>query len=301
MRFVSRVIALVVVVGLGLPWGSTAAGAAPTPQVVVQGRKPAPKPASDACGARLVKADGSYYSCSVAENFSGDTLNRDLWHTMEVSPAGQNYCAVNSPETVAVSGGTLKLTVRPADARTPCPARADGTVAPYATGWINTFWKWSQQYGRFEARMRSTATTAPGLQEAFWLWPDVRYTTDTSWPASGEIDIVETYSVYPKLAIPFLHYGADDNGGPVPGLNTAWDCAAERGLWHTYALEWTATRLSIFVDGRLCLTNTAGATAMQKRFIMSLAQLTTNTGANTFDGSAPVPATTEVDWVKVWR
>ena len=113
-------------------------------------------------------------------------------------------------------------------------------MTPYVAGMVTTYRLFSQQYGRFEARIKNTATTAPGLQEAFWLWPDDRYTTATTGRAAGEIDIAETYSQYPNLAIPFLHYTVDDNGGPVPGLNTAWNCAAKRGVYNTYALEWTA-------------------------------------------------------------
>ena len=78
-----------------------------------------------------------------------------------------------------------------------------------------------------------------------------------------EIDISETYSQYPDLAIPFLHYTANDNGGPIPGTNTAWNCTAQRGVYNTFALEWTATRLEIFVNGTSCLVNTSGDPAFK--------------------------------------
>ncbi|NHA01637.1 family 16 glycosylhydrolase [Nocardioides sp. W3-2-3] len=85
--------------------------------------------------------------------------------------------------------------------------------------------------------------------------------SDADWPYSGEIDIAETYSSAPDLAIPFLHY-SDDEKGPVDGLNTAWDCYAPRGLWHTYTLEWTSSKVTILVDGKTCLVNTAGASRL---------------------------------------
>ena len=59
--------------------------------------------------------------------------------------------------------------------------------------------------------------------------------------ATGEIDVAETYSLYNSVAIPFLHYAADA-GGPQSGVNTAWNCTAYRGVWNTYALEWTPTK-----------------------------------------------------------
>ncbi|WP_436702211.1 glycoside hydrolase family 16 protein [Nocardioides sp. BYT-33-1] len=281
------------------PVAATEPTAGPTAGPVATAK---PKP-SDACGTLLDRpgwAGGGTYQCSFVDQFDGSALDLRSWHVMDGTTSGA-ACMVDTPETVEVSGGSLRLTARPAARADQCPLRKDGTRASYVTGSVNTFWKWSQQYGRFEARMRSQAVSFAGPQEAFWLWPDTRYSSDATWPASGEIDIVETYAAYPQLAIPFLHYTWNDNGGPVPGLNTAWNCLAPRGQWHTYALEWSAERLTISVDGRTCLTNTAGAASFRKRFIMSFSQLLSGTGVNTFLGGARTPTTLEVDYVKVWK
>ena len=40
----------------------------------------------------------------------------------------------------------------------------------YACGYLDTFGKWTQRYGYFEARMK--LPTAPGLWPAFWMMPD---------------------------------------------------------------------------------------------------------------------------------
>ena len=116
----------------------------------------------------------------------------------------------------------------------------------------------------------------------------------------GTYDIVETYSLYPDLAIPFLHYTYYDNWGPYPGLNTAWDCPAARGVWNTYVLEWTATKLEIFVNGRSCLVNTSGDPAFQKPYILVFSSLL-GVGTNALTPKTPIPATMRVDWVKAWR
>ncbi|TNM36672.1 glycoside hydrolase family 16 protein [Nocardioides albidus] len=255
---------------------------------------------TDPCGPRIRRAAGGYYQCSLVDNFDGSTLDSQLWHVMDGSSEGE-ACTANSSDTVVVAGGTLRLTARPVASADQCPVRPDGTRAAYVTGSVNTFWKWSQQYGRFEARMKSPVASAAGPHEAFWLWPDIRYSTDATWPASGEIDIAETYAAHPDLAIPFLHYTSNDNGGPVPGLNTSWSCFAQRGQWHTYVLEWTAAKLVIKVDGNTCLTNTAGAASFRKPFIMAFSQLLDDSGANKMVSAAAVPTTLEVDYVKVWR
>lgn len=256
-----------------------------------------PPPPTDSCGTRPQRRTGGYYACTFVEEFTGTALDTDRWLGQNMLGQGDR-CVAAGPRTVAVADGTLRLSVVEATAEEPCPRRADGSRGSYAAGWISTYGRWSQQYGRFEARMRSQATNLPGLHEAFWLWPDVRFSSDADWPNSGEIDIAETYSVYPDLAIPFLHYSAD-SGGPVPGLNTAWNCRAPRGQWHTYVLEWTADRLEVFVDGRSCLVNTSGAASFRKPFIINLSQLL-GIGTNLWTGAVPLPATMEVDWVKAW-
>ena len=256
-----------------------------------------PAPPTDDCGVRPKRRTGGYYACTFLEDFAGSALDTDRWLGQNMLGQGDR-CVAAGPRTVAVADGTLRLSVAETTEGEPCPLRADGSRGRYAAGWISTYGRWSQQYGRFEARMKSQASDLPGLHEAFWLWPDVRLTSDADWPNTGEIDIAETYSVHPDLSIPFLHYSAD-SGGPVPGLNTAWNCRAKRGEWHTYALEWTADRLEVFVDGRSCLVNTSGAASFRKPFIINLSQLL-GVGTNLWTGTVPLPATMEVDWVKAW-
>jgi beta-glucanase (GH16 family) len=260
---------------------------------------PTPGP-SDACGARPKKADGSYWSCTLAEDFAGTELNRSVWMPQTIFKSGTDStwaCYLDDPSVLSVHDDALHLTVRKLDAPMACPGNKNLSTS-YVAGMVSTYRLFSQQYGRFEARIKNTATTQPGLQEAFWLWPDDRYSTGY-WPAAGEIDISETYSQYPDLAIPFLHYTFNDNGGPQPGLNTAWNCTATRGVYNTFTLEWTANRIEILVNGKSCLVNTSGDPAFQKPYIIALTQML-GTAGNAYDGRAPLPATMTIDYVRVW-
>ncbi len=263
---------------------------------------PAPAPV-DACGARPAKGDGTWWSCTLADDFDGTELDRDVWLPQTVFATGERLgryaCYRDDPGNVAVAGGALHLTLREEPLPFACALREWGP-ATYSAGMVSTYHRFSQRYGRFEARIRSTATSSPGLQEAFWLWPDDRQSIPVLWPEAGEIDIVETYSQHPDLAIPFLHYTANDNGGPVPGVNTAWHCRTSRGVFHTYTLEWTAERLAILVDGRPCLVNTSGDPAFQRSYIVALTQAL-GVGLNAHTGDAPLPATMSVDYVRVWE
>jgi beta-glucanase (GH16 family) len=258
---------------------------------------------TDVCGAPVTKQDGSAWTCTFADGFDGRSLDRDRWLPQVVFASGSTSstvaCYLDDPSTVDVGNGSLNLTVRRVARPVSCPTGDTLTSSNYVAGMVSTYHLFSQQYGRFEARVRSTATTAPGLHEAFWLWPDDRVATAVSWPAAGEIDVSETYSVRPDLSVPFLHYAADA-GGPQAGVNTAWDCTAYRGQWNTYTLEWTPTRIEILVNGRSCLVNTSGDPAFQKPYILAFTQGLGSAG-NEYDGRASLPATMNVDYVRVWR
>lgn len=256
----------------------------------------------DGCGAALAKPGGGVWECTFADNFDGTSLDRTKWHPQTNFATGQanaaaRSCHVDDPANVAVKDGNLMLTVRKVSTYVFCL----GLPAKYTSGQVSTYRKFSQQYGRFEARMKSHPTNGaiPGLQESFWLWPDDRYSTGL-WPSAGEIDVAELYSQYNTLAIPFLHYTLFDNWGPRPGLNTAWNCPAARGVYNTYALTWTRTTLTIDVNGRTCLINRSGDPAFQKRYIVAFTAAL-GMHANALTASTPIPATLAVDYIRVWR
>ena len=111
---------------------------------------------------------------------------------------------------------------------------------------------------------------------------------------------METYSDYPDLGIPFLHYGENDNGGPIPGTNTSWSCAGRaRGLQHLRA---GVDRLAAGgVHQRThCLVNTSGDSAFRKHYILNLTQAL-GTGTDAVTAATTVPAVMNVDYVKVWK
>jgi beta-glucanase (GH16 family) len=263
---------------------------------------PAPTTTYDACGAQPRKADGTAWSCSFHDEFAGTSLDRTKWVPQTIFASGSPgayACYADDPSVVNVANGSLNLTVRRVATPVSCQADGQSVSTSYLAGMVTTYHLFSQQYGRFEARIRNTATAAPGLHEAFWLWPDDRVASTAVWPAAGEIDVSETYSAHPDLSIPFLHYAADV-AGPQPGVNTAWNCTAYRGQWNTYALEWTPTRIEILVNGRSCLVNTSADPAFLKPYIVAFTQ-GLGTAGNEYDGRAPIPATMNVDYLRVWR
>lgn len=246
------------------------------------------------CGGTIYKSNGTPWVCTFDDEFSGTTLNPKRWIAQtDFGPGdafGNRSCATNSPQNISVSAGALHLSVRKLTQPVFC-----GWVVPaqYSAGSVMTWHLWSQAYGRFTARMKVQTAPGPGLHEAFWLWHDERYTRDTT----GEMDIAETFSRYPNIAIPNLH--TSQNAG-AEGVTTQLSCQAVRGYWNTYTMVWTPHRITISMNGKTCLVNTSGDPAFTKRAIILLSAVI-GQDQNAANSRTPVPATTLVDYVRVWK
>ena len=156
-----------------------------------------------------------------------------------------------------------------------------------------------------------------GLQETFWLWPqnDLTY---GAWPGSGEIDFAEFYSQYPSWVIPYVHYDYDASttdwtsntnvvtAWPAPYAQPGTDCQIDQSGYNTYTLTWLPGQLTIQVNGDTCLvddytaTGLSGAAPFDQPFFLALTQAL-GTGTDTPIASTPLPATTHVDYVRIWR
>lgn len=271
---------------------------------------PLPQPAAAAagneCDLSVVPRYGrGFRYCTFSDEFSGGRLDTSKWLTQQTSNSGYHSgaeCFVDADKNVSVSEGMLNLTVQQEAAPFVCASPGGGYPTQYTSGSVSTWWRFSQTYGRFEIRARFPASQSAGLQSALWLYPqELKY---GPWPHSGEIDIAETYSKYPDRAIPYLHY---TQTGPDPTA-TNNDCLIDDvSEFHTYAAEWTPTSITITYDGATCLVHSWNPAApltkpapFDQPFIVVLTQAL-GIGDNTFSpASTPLPATTQVDYVRVW-
>lgn len=103
------------------------------------------------------------------------------------------------------------------------------------------------KYGRFEIKAKLPAGT--GMWPAIWMLPTKwEY---GGWPHSGEIDIMENVGYWPDSVLSTVHTGAYNgmlNTQKTAGLNFKDLSKA----FHVYSAEWTADKISFFVDGKLC-------------------------------------------------
>jgi len=250
-------------------------------------------PSSPNCGSTVYKADGSAWQCTFDDEFNASRIDTTKWvvPTSFLTGDGSSIysCTPNDSRVESESSGALHLTAM----TVATPVKCNSTLA--ATNWIagsvTTAGHFSQTYGRFEARIRAQAGVTGGFNENFWLFPDDRYTV-WNWPATGEIDPSQQFSWFPNDTYPEAHYG---DGTQVLGT-TYQRCAAQRGVWNTYDLIWTATSLTFQVNGQTCFVNTSADPAFTKPFWINLTD-----GLWLADATTKGPATMDVDYVRVWK
>jgi beta-glucanase (GH16 family) len=273
---------------------------------------------SPACGGELLpsKPSGGKWTCSFDDEFDSTTgdasaLNTSVW-TPQVS-ATSGYitgqypywvCYVDSPNNISVSGGALHLTVR----KETTPVNCGGYPANYTGGMVSSIYSFSQTYGRFEVRAELPATTAAGLQETLWLWP-VNSSLYGSWPGSGEVDFSEFYSEYSNLDIPVIHYDDDPSTTNYStNTNVATNyCQINNSQYNDYAVTWSPGSFTVTINGKTCLTdnyvpsNVASPAPFNQPFFIALTQAL-GVGTNEYNPSTtPLPATTSIDYVRVWK
>lgn len=113
----------------------------------------------------------------------------------------------------------------------------------YSSARLITKKKGDWKYGRFEINAKLPG--ARGIWPAIWAFPTEN--TYGIWPASGEIDIMELVGYMPDSVFASTHcqtyyfkIGTQKTKGIcVPTATTGF---------HTYALEWDSTQISMFVD-----------------------------------------------------
>jgi len=200
------------------------------------------------------------------------------------------YYTSADPDNVSMDGnGNLRITVR---------AEQYGGRS-YTSARIRTLGKFDFLYGTVQARIKIPAGS--GLWPAFWTQGSKNNAGITDdWPKMGEIDIMEAVNSDKG-------YGASLVGGPPRWSRYKWSAAPRRdNEFHIYSATWSPGKVSFFVDGAPVNTVTKdqippGASwpfdTARQYLLLNVAMGGSYPGPP--DGSAVLPATMLVDYVKV--
>ena len=272
----------------GSPGRSSKAPTAPAASVTHQS-------STSVCGGNPLGMGGRW-KCTFDDEFIGTSLDTANWQPQLTATSGfvtgGPDCYVDNPNTISVSGGHLNLSALRVAPFTCSP----DYVSSYQAGMVTTRSSFSQTYGAFEVNAKLPQSDVPGLQETFWLYPE--NLTYGAWPASGEIDFAEFYSVHADLDVPYVHYSNTD----LDPNSTTYTCRINPTQFNTYGLEWTPTTLTMLYNGHVCLTDMwlNGPAPFNQPFFIALTQAIGLSGSNAVTANTTLPATTEIDWVRAW-
>jgi beta-glucanase (GH16 family) len=126
---------------------------------------------------------------------------------------------------------------------------SDGVRRDYTSARIKTQGRFSQKYGRIEARIQ--IPSGRGACPAFWMLGDDYETA--GWPSCGEIDIMESVGSNSGVVQGSLH------GPGYSGLNpltSAYQLPRGRfsDAYHIFAVEWEPQSVRFYVDDKLYAT-----------------------------------------------
>lgn len=174
--------------------------------------------------------------------------------------------------------------------------------APYTSASINTYGKYSWQYGRIEVRAKVPG--GKGTWPAFWMLGDTHYTI--GWPRCGEIDIMEYLGRDSTRVHATVHYA--DSLGKHQQQGVAKLVGKPADGFHIYAVDWDDKGMVFYYDDRKYFTfsyagmKNADSNVFKKKFylLINLALGSPRDWGGPQDDSI-LPAKYYIDYVRVYQ
>lgn len=179
----------------------------------------------------------------------------------------------------------------------------DNIQRNYTSARLLTKTKFTQTYGRFEARIK--IPYGQGIWPAFWmLGNDI----DTNgWPNCGELDIMENIGREPSIVHGTIH-GPGYSG--ANGITAAYSLTTPQKFseaFHTFAVEWEPNVIRFYVDGLLYKTRTpadlppGSAWVFNHPFFLILNVAVGGDFPGNPDATTVFPQNMKVDYVRVYQ
>jgi beta-glucanase (GH16 family) len=180
---------------------------------------------------------------------------------------------------------------------------SDGVSRNYTSARLKTLGKFSQTYGRFEARIKIPG--GQGMWPAFWMLGDDF--DKVGWPACGEIDIMENIGKEPAIIHGSIH-GPGYVGGT--GIEASYKLPAKQRFaddFHVFTIEWDSDSVSFYVDHDLYVRRSradlqpAWKWVFDKPFFLILNLAVGGDWPGNPDSTTVFPQTMLVDYVRVYQ
>jgi beta-glucanase (GH16 family) len=254
-----------------------------------------------AFGAESAPAAGSGWKLVWSDEFDHDGLPDPAKWAYDVGTGQEGwgnreleFYTSARPENARVEQGHLVIEAR----REPWQGRA------YTSARLVTKGRADWTHGRFEIRAR--LPLGRGTWPAIWLLPTVWNLGDGKWPDNGEIDVMEHVGYDPGVIHASTH--SRKNQWRNNNQRTATLTVPDAGTaFHTYAMEWDAEEIRIYVDDRPYFTSrrnggdwTSWPFTRNFHLVLNLAVGGDWGGVKGVDETA-FPQRMEVDFVRVYQ
>lgn len=221
-----------------------------------------------------------------SDEFDGTSLNTNIWNYEKGNLGVNNEVEYYTSDAanISVKGGYLQITALNSP-------NYSNSGYNYTSARINTYGKYSFTYGRVDVRAKIPGD--PGTWPALWLLGN-SINTGTSWPACGEIDMMEAGTVWGADVVgSSLHWGGD--------YSKTTKLSGSATDFHIYSMDWRADHISFYYDGTLLYTwtNDSGKPFNAPFFFIFNVAVGGNLGGSTINlGSG---STMYVDYVRVYN
>ena len=172
--------------------------------------------------------------------------------------------------------------------------------ANFSSARVKTQGLFSQQYGRFEARIKTPY--GPGIWPAFWMLGD--NIGEVGWPQCGEIDILEIRGQEPNILNSALHGPGYSGGSPVSRSYGLIDGRFDNDFY-LYAVEWDEDHIDFLVNdylyARITRDDVPGEWVYDQPFFILMNVAVGGSFVGFPTEQTPFPQSMTIDYVKVYR
>ena len=268
-------------------------------QIIAIGAGLPPAPVAPAWLGQRPPVEGEWVK-TFEDNFDGTAYDETKWN-----PYSGNFWDQRvgfSKQNIILKGDGLgRLRIEKRDGFHNDDPSAKATT--FATGWLDTYGKWTQRYGYYEVRVK--LPTAPSMFPAFWLMPErgpkewPKYKRTDTKDGGMEFDIFEGQSMWGPYRTTFgMHFDSYVKYHKTAGTSVHYNQPDKDGFL-TIGMLWTPGHVSVYSQGRKGGSwDSARVGSVQSYLIFDMLP-----GGFEYDPLDPakLPAELVIDYVRVWQ